>query len=637
MSQPVRGSSQSPTHTDGRATAAAVVSATGTSTAVVPAAPLQAPWPHVEAIHERRSDNEEADSSTDEDVEAHVVSDVEDDDDAQQRHHGRSPIVFSTTAAHRSAAAGAGAASPPVQYDAHDHTVAAAPASPGASLTRRLWVLPRRLLPPHRAATHTPSNSTAASAHPSVRHAPHESAAVELDGAMGRTACASTRTSTQSTASAAGGAGGLAQDGLRASVLRLPHPRHGEPFLCLVAHDPPASDGAVSSSVLYEVQAQAPPSGFAQSWFVGEEVFPSTMHDGELLLATPMDLTYLALHELVGDAQRYGQLAGAFRSAEDLYRSGGAALASTTTGAAAPVADGHVSAFAGVGDGSQSSSSSSSTGPLNSASALHFGGGRSDATAEREWHSSRRAAAGPPAPPLHPGQRGRAVGGGGDGVWSGWARAAAAHPLLLQRCLDALQSEEVLRRLCECRGIGMTTTMTTSSSGSSNMTAVGSADVDVDTHTMYYRPSEAVAVAWLRRRVERVRASAVLRSMLQLPVTDGGAAAEVPMAFAFGVVAEYVPERLHAALAAACGLVDPATSTTVAEGVPRPSLPPPPPPLQQQQQQRPDVAKAMDTVASVAAPKSASVKRLEKAGRPKGTPTLLAMFAKKARAEDGTR
>lgn len=93
----------------------------------------------------------------------------------------------------------------------------------------------------------------------------------------------------------------------------------------------------------------------------------------------------------------------------------------------------------------------------------------------------------------------------------------------------------------------------------------------------------------------------------------------VPMAVASGVVAEYVPGRLHTAPAAARGLPDPGSGA-----------------------KRHGDGGALSTrrtaaaTASAAGQGSAGVKRLEKAGQAKGTPTLLDMRAKaKPRTEGG--
>ncbi|CAC9463740.1 hypothetical_protein_-_conserved [Leishmania infantum] len=144
--------------------------------------------------------------------------------------------------------------------------------------------------------------------------------------------------------------------------------------------------------------------------------------------------------------------------------------------------------------------------------------------------------------------------------WAGWARAAAARPLLLRGCVGVPESDGVLRRLCEAREVGGIVSAQTAS-----------CDAPADSrHAAHHRPSESVAVGWLTRQVERVRASAVLRAILRLPGVGAAATATAAapaeacvgaaMAVALGVVAEYVPVRLHAALAVACGLADPAAA-----------------------------------------------------------------------------
>ncbi|CAC9463803.1 hypothetical_protein_-_conserved [Leishmania infantum] len=144
--------------------------------------------------------------------------------------------------------------------------------------------------------------------------------------------------------------------------------------------------------------------------------------------------------------------------------------------------------------------------------------------------------------------------------WAGWARAAAARPLLLRGCVGVPESDGVLRRLCEAREVGGIVSAQT-----------GSCDAPADSrHAAHHRPSESVAVGWLTRQVERVRASAVLRAILRLPGVGAAATATAAapaeacvgaaMAVALGVVAEYVPVRLRATLAVACGLADPAAA-----------------------------------------------------------------------------
>nr|CAJ2469013.1 unnamed protein product [Leishmania braziliensis] len=554
---------------------------------------------------------------------------------------------------------------PPVQYDPHDHTRPDLTHAPSSSLSakvqqRRLWVLPRDAFHPQCWASLTSTRSSLDTAAKSCS----DGEAYASNGRSG--ACASTHglvapaapvttgdphalppSALQPDSSAVGAAPLALNCMINASVARLPHPRHGQPLLCLVVRDPtipvvtrtfpPNLPSAVSASpsLLYEVQAHAPPSGFAQSWFVKEQVVPSTVGAGELLVATPLDLTFFALYELLGDAQRYERLSRTFMSAEDLYRDRDLRPSAVTSASAAgyegdaPETNAFLAVFSGVGGGGEDSrSSTSSSAPCTAA--LLSSSGAHDASVDD---------GGPHGWAAHPPSQlttssffsatphGKLGGGSGRG-WAGWARAAAAHPLLLHHCLRVLQSDGVLRRLCEVRVIGGNSYVQTSTS-----------DAPVESlDAVYYRPSESVAVEWLKTRVERVRASPVLRAILQLPESSpvatttaaapAEACVEVPMTVAFGVVAEYVPDRLHAALAAACGLPDPA-ATPVSSPIAAAST-------DGAKRHRDDVAtnrRKAEATPSAAGTKSASVKRLEKAGKPKGTPTLLEMFAKKARSE----
>ncbi|KAG8344445.1 hypothetical protein TRVL_04721 [Trypanosoma vivax] len=92
--------------------------------------------------------------------------------------------------------------------------------------------------------------------------------------------------------------------------VRISHPRHGEPalFLC-----PPLPQEGGSSALpdvaLYEVQAQSPPGGFGQTWFVGDTVEPNE----DLVVVTPFDVTFLALRQVATHAMK-----DKFLSAEDL-------------------------------------------------------------------------------------------------------------------------------------------------------------------------------------------------------------------------------------------------------------------------------------------------------------------------------
>ncbi|KAG5483643.1 hypothetical protein CUR178_08310 [Leishmania enriettii] len=561
---------------------------------------------------------------------------------------------------------------PHVLYDPQDHT-APGPmqeAPPSSSLRkvqrRRLWVLPREALPPQYLASLRPTRSSLDAAAKSDGDAD----AHISDGRV--SACAPTRSiAAAATPATVGGAHTALQNAshldltavrsmtpssqctMNATVVRLPHPRHGQPFLCLVVRGPAmpvmrASTATLfstsaSSSLLYEVQAQAPPSGFAQSWFVNEQVVPSTVGNGELLVATPLDLTFFALYELLGDAQRYEGLSRTFMPAEELYRARDLSVSGVTSAsadsrkAAAAEASAFVSVFSDIGGGgeeSKSSSASTST-PFTAEPFARSGG--DDASVSVGPPPSCSAHQLPREPTFSfssPMPGGKSSGGNRRG-WAGWAHATAAHPLLLQHCLSVLESDGVLRRLCEVRETG---------AEFSAQAATSNAPED-SRHTVYYRPSESVAVEWLKRRVEHVRASSVLREILQLPDRSSAATAtaaatvppetseEVPMSIAFGVVAEYVPDRLHAVLAGACGLPNPAQAAV--------SSPTAAAPIDAAMRHRDGgelrtKRKAVGT-ASAGGPKSGSVRRLEKAGQPKGTPTLLDMFAKKKpKVESGT-
>ncbi|KAG5484511.1 hypothetical protein LSCM1_07884 [Leishmania martiniquensis] len=560
---------------------------------------------------------------------------------------------------------------PPVRYDPQDRTTpfsvqARSSSSPGKVQRRRLWILPHEVLPPECLASLRPARSSLGASEKSCGDA-------DAYASEGRdSACALACTAIQSIAAAAeapaaaGGAHPLirtvshpnvsavstaslsSQRMLNASVIRLPHPRHGQPFLCLAVHHPvpsievraptatsPSSSPVYSSLLLYEVQAQAPPSGFAQSWFVKEQVVPSTVGDGELLVATPLDLTFFALYELLGDAQRYERLSRAFMSAEELYRDRGLLLSAldsaSATGcrAAASEAIASASVFSGTGGGGEESqSSSASTSAPFTAEVLPRCGVKDTPVSvgvPQSW--ARDQSSHPTASSFSSSAPPERRSGYHRCAWAGWAHAAAAHPLLLQHCLNVLQSDSVLRRLCEVREIG-----------GDHSAEKAPSDAPGDSHrTVYYKPSESVAVEWLKRKVQRVRASTVLREILQLPAGSPVATAtaasaarpeafvEVPMSIAFGVVAEYVPERLQTALAVACGLPDPSEALV--------SSPTAAAPFDDAQRSGDGGALSMRRKAGgavgAAGPKSASVRRLEKAGRPTGTPTLLDMFAKK--------
>ncbi|TPP54494.1 hypothetical protein CGC20_24620 [Leishmania donovani] len=270
-----------------------------------------------------------------------------------------------------------------------------------------------------------------------------------------------------------------------AGVVRLPHHRHGRALPCFVVRDPVVCAVArprtptlpcpayASSPLLWEVRAHAPPSGFARSWLVKGRAVPSAVGAGELLAATPLDLTFSALHELLGDAQRCDRVARTFMPAAGLRRAGGMAFSARATATAA---------------GCEAAAPVARTGGRR-ADGTHVGCG-----GPRGWTADPRSR--PAALSMCSATPHR---------WAGWARAAAARPLLLRGCVGVPESDGVLRRLCEAREVGGSVSAQTAS-----------CDAPADSrHAVHHRPSESVA---------------------------------------------YVPVRLHAALAVACGLADPAAA-----------------------------------------------------------------------------
>ncbi|CAJ02811.1 hypothetical protein LMJF_12_1015 [Leishmania major strain Friedlin] len=206
--------------------------------------------------------------------------------------------------------------------------------------------------------------------------------------------------------SAVGTAPLLSQRMMGAGVVRLSRPRHGQPFLCFVVRDPIVCAVArtrtptlpcpahASFSLLHAALAHAPPSGCAQRWPVKGRGVPSTVGAGELLAATPLDLTFSAHDELLGDAQRCDRVARTFVPAADLYRAGGVVFSARTSAtaagceAAAPVANALVSALGGVrGGGEDWRSPRSACAPLT-AELSAWGG----ADETRPWGAGARTA-----------------------------------------------------------------------------------------------------------------------------------------------------------------------------------------------------------------------------------------------------
>lgn len=669
-----------------------------------------------------------------------------------------------------------------VQYDINDHTVSNNDDGDSNSHTAlrdarrrpRVMVLPAHLLPPSCRYTTTalsekegketkssssdpPSATKAVSPHQCVQTnvisddspASTRSSSVPA-GAAASTAATMSSVRALSSTAAAGGEGGSCAS---AVLVRLPHPRHGNPslFLCptLPANSsngscdsatvnpttlPPAS-GCSSSSpssaptptplqsgmegggeqtassspssaavLLYEVQSQGPPGGFAQTWFVGSKaVFPCD----RTLVATPFDVTFFVLRALVEHPQKdkflpatdcvvygegnYGGAGGGGGEEAVMIQSKHDGLTACTSTPAAPPQS-------SSSPPSQGSSSSRFAGLFEGVDATRGGymGFQSEEDGEGETDDAEgffrayRASSktdhpsslphSVPTPSLPPPPHADSAAGnnsthhgqfscGGhsqpasrllrtpssttsSGWWPGWCLAVLQCPSL-RPCLTKLYSHDVLCRLCEVKEVG---------------------------GECYYRFSPTVAAGWVKAKVNRVQHSNALRALLQLPplekeeekanahdapsetlstVTPSPLSASVPPSptaspknnssssssssekalrdLAFALVAEYVPSSLQEEVAKACGVGVSSSTAQSADGSVESG---------HRSATHPDVVVDDHGVAAgneraggmkrtgtpgvaVEAPKSASVKRLEKAGRPKGTPTLMSMFAKK--------
>jgi hypothetical protein len=143
----------------------------------------------------------------------------------------------------------------------------------------------------------------------------------------------------------------------------------------------------------------------------------------------------------------------------------------------------------------------------------------------------------------------------------------------------------------------------------------------------YFRFSEDVFRAWVRRKHEQLLSGKALASLLGIEVDAeqqqlGAETQLVLKSKGLALLNEYLHASLHDAAAAACGV---AAADVVA---PSPAAPRGATHHADAASSEPDAKKPRVEL------KSASVKRLEKAGPPKGTPTLMAMFAKKKQQQD---
>lgn len=140
----------------------------------------------------------------------------------------------------------------------------------------------------------------------------------------------------------------------------------------------------------------------------------------------------------------------------------------------------------------------------------------------------------------------------------------------------------------------------------------------------YYRFSEHVFKGWIQRKHAQLLAGTALAALLGVGAATKAAANTVVgdaqqtqdllKAKGLALLNEYLHASLHEVAASACGVLPTQPDNSVRK-----------PPMSHQAPSQ----NSLDSTKQKVELKSASVKRLEKAGPPKGTPTLMAMFAKK--------
>lgn len=531
-----------------------------------------------------------------------------------------------------SGASGKQSCSKAVQYDPQDHT---ASIDAGRRATSRycMMALPRCLLPTSMAQQFQSAQGLHGQEGGSDERREEEGGGG--DGS-GRPSCSAATAMASSLLEAPG------QPLSSLRLVRLPHPRHGQPALFAIdtSAEFPTATAAAVSSMAYEVQVQSPQNGYAQTWCVGDSVIggsstsPSPLTSGGIVVLTPFDIRWFALREFFKDEALSSLLQHRFIPAGDIWplvERCTASIPEMPPPLPAQRKGDYTSVFGHLADANAEDTScseeedakmdgedsgfafrmpSSATSAASSASRVDGRTGESSAdllprSFDVSHGQNRKTSAVPSLPSsCREGDRGRdrKTKSSGDDWWPGWAAAAAA-TAVLRPCFAALQSPAVLSTFAEV------------------------AAATEGTSSNCYRLTQRSAVAWIQAKVRRVQSSAVMREMLQLP--PGGT---VPVELAVAAVVEYVPEVLHDAVAAACGVVaasggakglGPLAASSTAGGVGESSQP-----------RRDRVGAVVEKKAAPSGPKSVSVRRLEKAGRPKGTPTLLSMFAKKKKEEE---
>lgn len=262
----------------------------------------------------------------------------------------------------------------------------------------------------------------------------------------------------------------------------LPHPRHGYPCCFVVPlsmnmGDRSADQGSMAASLpLWEVQIQGPPERFAQTFFLHRNyVLPQNRN----IICTPFDLHYLLLRALlepvIGEEVTRG--VGSFRSAENLL-----CLPSSPS---APMSSQELK---------ESASEAKEEGfifPVDEVDDFENG---EDFFQKIRQQQSDEAASKSGIPLGEKRKREEANGPGGPSSWwRDWVTATVAegHPTSLRRAFQPMES--LLTDFCEV----------TSSGGEER----------------FYRPSFFKITEWLVGRVERVKRSQALKSLIGTPST----------------------------------------------------------------------------------------------------------------------
>eukprot|EP00796_Vickermania_ingenoplastis_P012237 gene12237-8423_t len=476
----------------------------------------------------------------------------------------------------------------------------------------------------------------------------------------------------------------------------LPHPRHDFPCCYLVPSACACCGGADRSSSsaplhpLLEVQAQDPPEGFAQTFFVGED---AVVPQNDSLVATPVDLHFILLRVVMesweamsGAAGSGGAQPSCFCAVEDFIPGLRAAVTEargsaeftcssrpSNTASHATSPESRFGADTDTDQGAAREEEPPSRCRAEEIDTLYDDGEAFFQQLRQEQHTRGRG-------PLQKRERmPDKSSSSSSGWWGAWLRAATLPPASSSSSSSPAPNREregtshllhvlsqlplLLHDFCDVK-------YTEAGRGGGG----GTSRAPDQAYQGYYRFSPLKAAVWVGRRVQRLARSATLWFSLQVPPREEGPTATSPptaddpyadvlASSALALVSEYISAQTLNALREAAARATPeavreacvdtaaggmevevealrrllgsredTTSTPGAVAQGTASSPPPLP-------SAPDPAGPGITKDGprAAAPGtglvSAKVRRLEKAGRPKGTPTLDSFFGRPAAAK----